>query len=637
MPKCANFSTGSGLRCFAVVSIFLIVSLLQGCGGSPSSTTTNTTTKTLSTIAVTPGTVSIAGNTTQQFKATGTYSDSSTQDLTSSVSWSSSTTTVATITSGGLATGTGPGSTTITATSGAVSGTASLTVTAALTSITVGPADPTIAVSTTEQFTATGNYSDGSTANLASTAAWTSSSTNVASINATGLATSLASGSTTISATLGSISGSTTLMVSAPGGNTSGTTAILVIPAPPGAFSKMRIHRSSAPPPSGGFIDGAYQPQSQIPNSSGQLTVQVTNLDTGSSTAALLASIPMPATDSLGNLYIPNATAGSQSLLKVVVISYSSPDVQVIDASTNTLVATYTSPVTQTATFSGGSCIICGVLINPSVASNQVLLDTAQGYYTMDLTTGDFAALASAFASENFAFDSLTQLILSPTYSNFGSTPTEVQILNLTGDSVSTNSSLNIQVPDSAAMDVNTNIGVIVDEFTGGQTLVNLSQLAVTSGTWTAPTTLFSIPITDTTVGCSDTTGEETLDMTYITVDSSSHTMFTSEEFGNCTAIELLPSSTPTGAPPAPTGYVWGTMPNTPDGQPYFNGGDPHAVSIFTSVVDGKLYGFLVDGTQTWVAKIDLAAALAATQIANPPAPGEIDLTPFTTYLPTTQ
>ena len=38
---------------------------------------------------------------TQQFTATGTYSDSSTQNLTASVTWASATTTVATITAGG--------------------------------------------------------------------------------------------------------------------------------------------------------------------------------------------------------------------------------------------------------------------------------------------------------------------------------------------------------------------------------------------------------------------------------------------------------------------------------------------------------------------------------------------------------
>ena len=54
-------------------------------------------------IAVTPSNAVIALGLNQQFTATGTYTDNSTQNLTGSASWSSSTTSVATINSGGLA------------------------------------------------------------------------------------------------------------------------------------------------------------------------------------------------------------------------------------------------------------------------------------------------------------------------------------------------------------------------------------------------------------------------------------------------------------------------------------------------------------------------------------------------------
>src|SRR5581483_11982471 len=104
---------------------------------------------------------------TQQFTATGTYSDNSTQNITSSVTWASATTTVATITAAGLATGVGTGTSTISATLGGISGSTVLTVTAAaLQSIAVTPANPTIAKGLTQQFTATGTYSDNSTQNL---------------------------------------------------------------------------------------------------------------------------------------------------------------------------------------------------------------------------------------------------------------------------------------------------------------------------------------------------------------------------------------------------------------------------------------------------------------------------------------
>src|SRR5271166_2244335 len=74
-------------------------------------------------IAVTPVNPSIAAGTQQQFTATGTYSDGSKQNLTASATWTSSATSVATISSSaGLATALAVGSTTIQAASGSING-----------------------------------------------------------------------------------------------------------------------------------------------------------------------------------------------------------------------------------------------------------------------------------------------------------------------------------------------------------------------------------------------------------------------------------------------------------------------------------------------------------------------------------
>jgi Bacterial Ig-like domain (group 2)/Abnormal spindle-like microcephaly-assoc'd, ASPM-SPD-2-Hydin len=86
-----------------------------------------------------------------------------------------------------------------------------------LTSITVLPANPSLAPGGTLQFTATGKFNDGTTQDLTGTAVWTSSASGVATINSAGLATGLAFGPTTITAASGAISGSTTLNVTASG------------------------------------------------------------------------------------------------------------------------------------------------------------------------------------------------------------------------------------------------------------------------------------------------------------------------------------------------------------------------------------------------------------------------------------
>lgn len=98
-----------------------------------------------------------------------------------------------------------------------------------LTTITVTPSSPSISVGGTQQFTATGTYDDDSTSDITSLVTWVSSSTGVATITSGGLATGVAPGSTTISATLGGVSGNTTLTVSYPlsiSGGYSGTASI---------------------------------------------------------------------------------------------------------------------------------------------------------------------------------------------------------------------------------------------------------------------------------------------------------------------------------------------------------------------------------------------------------------------------
>ncbi|KTD08745.1 protein with a bacterial immunoglobulin-like domain protein, partial [Legionella gratiana] len=89
---------------------------LGSVSGTASLAVTNAT---LVSIAVSPTNPSIAKGTTQQFTAIGTYSDSSTHNITSAVTWISSNTATATISnaseSNGLATGEASGSTTITA------------------------------------------------------------------------------------------------------------------------------------------------------------------------------------------------------------------------------------------------------------------------------------------------------------------------------------------------------------------------------------------------------------------------------------------------------------------------------------------------------------------------------------------
>jgi hypothetical protein len=176
---------------------------------SPAATLT-VTAATLQSMVVFPASASLAAGGTQQFAAIGTLSDGSTQDISSSVTWASANTAVATVgAQTGLASGVGPGTTQVTATSGSVvSPAATLTgTTATLQSIAVSTSGTSIARNGTQQFIATGTFSDGSAQNITTSATWSSSATSVATIGVgSGLVRGISAGSAQIKATLGSLS-----------------------------------------------------------------------------------------------------------------------------------------------------------------------------------------------------------------------------------------------------------------------------------------------------------------------------------------------------------------------------------------------------------------------------------------------
>lgn len=167
----------------------------------------------LRSIVVTPPDSSVPAGITQQFQAAGTFSDGSTADVTAAATWQSNSTAVASVTGNGRVKGLHIGAATITATLGAVSGSATLNVAAAaLQSISLSSTRFFLAPLGTRQLTATGSYSDGSSGDLTSTATWSSSHMATATVTG-GLVTGVAVGTTEITAASGTLSASATLSI----------------------------------------------------------------------------------------------------------------------------------------------------------------------------------------------------------------------------------------------------------------------------------------------------------------------------------------------------------------------------------------------------------------------------------------
>jgi hypothetical protein len=136
-------------------------------GGFTNSGSLSVNIATLASIAITPATPTMPVGFDVAFRATGTYTDSSTQDLTTQVTWASGAPTIATIdtthsSTSGTTTTLLAGTTTISATLGARVGSTVFTVTPyALAALAITPAEQHIATCDCEQLIVTGSFPGG--------------------------------------------------------------------------------------------------------------------------------------------------------------------------------------------------------------------------------------------------------------------------------------------------------------------------------------------------------------------------------------------------------------------------------------------------------------------------------------------
>jgi trimeric autotransporter adhesin len=172
-------------------------------------------------VGISPETAMVAAGETLPLTATAQTSAGESRDVSSTAAWSSSDQAVATVSENGLLTAVAPGRVTIVATFGALMASAAVLVTEArLTVIAVGPADLTLTRGSSQQYTATASFTDGSSRDITGDATWASSDGAVVLVAdsppARGLVTAVGVGTAMVSASLSGITGAATVSVSPP-------------------------------------------------------------------------------------------------------------------------------------------------------------------------------------------------------------------------------------------------------------------------------------------------------------------------------------------------------------------------------------------------------------------------------------
>ncbi len=165
-------------------------------------------------IAISPSQSSLPVGESEALTATGSFSDGTVQNLTSSATWSSSPSAIASISTSGTATASAAGTAAISAVLGSITGAASLTVTPPVaTSLSIVPATLSMVVGGNRQLRAVAGMSDGTTQDWSATAAWSSMQPSIVSVSPGGVLMGQQVGSTTVLAQNNGLSASAAVTV----------------------------------------------------------------------------------------------------------------------------------------------------------------------------------------------------------------------------------------------------------------------------------------------------------------------------------------------------------------------------------------------------------------------------------------
>lgn len=340
------------------------------------------------------------------------------------------------------------------------------------------------------------------------------------------------------------------------------------------------------------------------------------------------------------------AIAGDDRVL--VAVSANTPKAWIIDPATDTVTKAIPLDGLGRTNFGGREAYVTAVIVDPD--RNRAWLAVWNGILAIDLTLGARVPAEDVLAapSEAPGYDPVRGLI----YSVFedcltafdgpvGSTPPPCDSYTAPGPvpmpagldiiRVSDGARFTLQRPgalaatplglgpDSVAVDATANLAVVADEGTPTQLVVDLSALTLDPATHTAslPEAAYS--------GYPDFAHSATA------IEEGSGLVVMAGEFSPSLAfgtVAEMRAGTPLIHAEMPL------LPVFPNGEIWVTGGEPHA--SFVARIGGKRYGFLVEDSRRWLARLDLDQ-VDATSPVTPFLLTPAELAPAVTYLDLTR
>jgi hypothetical protein len=322
----------------------------------------------------------------------------------------------------------------------------------------------------------------------------------------------------------------------------------------------------------------------------------------------------------LGGPDFPSTTGGDSNV--IVVAGVSTQKVWLVDPHSDTVTKTIDLPPTWgTSYFSGGGGYVTGIAMDS--AHHRAILSIWNGFALLDTESGEITDTIEAPPVENFGFDSVHQRIIAPYYDCESASDSNGNPPAICGDYLTPQGDRMAEglyvvdladqaiylfqdpsydgawggmagaqpvdgEPDGAAINPETGVVVVASEAALNKHVIELGSASFDSGAkqFTAPHHVL------------DDHGTE---LTGVSIEPSKNLAFFEGESSSYVGVLDLTAAVQGGG-----SVIVGTMPSPPDGNGWFNMGDPHGIAVTTGLNGGRSVGFVVTYDGEWVARVDL-------------------------------